>query len=121
MAYVIEADENGSLVVPAEAAGRVPPGAQFTVEPHGNVVILRRQRSVRSTNSAAGSPCLKRPLTWSTSGSIWSSLTNLKGKRIHAHLLAAMQANGVSHLLTFNAADFPTDTGLTIRSLDRLA
>ena len=45
MAYVIEADESGSLVVPAGAVGRVPPGARFTVEPHGNVVILRRQRS----------------------------------------------------------------------------
>src|SRR5439155_2443591 len=34
----------------------------------------------------------------------------LKGKRIHdAHLLATMQTNGVTHLLTFNAADLPTD------------
>lgn len=40
---------------------------------------------------------------------------DLKGKRIHdAHLLATMKANGVTLLLTFNAADFPTDPSVTI-------
>ena len=40
---------------------------------------------------------------------------DLKGKRIHdAHLLATMKANGVTRLLTFNAADFPPDSGVTI-------
>ncbi len=39
----------------------------------------------------------------------------LKGKRIHdAHLLATMKANGVDLLVTFNAADFPVDPGITI-------
>jgi predicted nucleic acid-binding protein len=38
----------------------------------------------------------------------------LKGKRVHdAHLLATMKANGITHLLTFNAADFPTDPSIT--------
>lgn len=40
---------------------------------------------------------------------------DLKGKRIHdAHLLATMQANGISRLLTCNPADFPADLGITI-------
>jgi predicted nucleic acid-binding protein len=40
---------------------------------------------------------------------------DLKGKRIHdAHLLATMQANGVSQLLTCNPADFPAGTGISI-------
>jgi predicted nucleic acid-binding protein len=39
----------------------------------------------------------------------------LKGKRVHdAHLLATMKANGVSRLLTLNAADFPPSSGFTI-------
>jgi hypothetical protein len=42
---MIEAGKDGSLVVPLGAAGPVPPGARFTVEPHGNVVILRREPS----------------------------------------------------------------------------
>jgi predicted nucleic acid-binding protein len=49
---------------------------------------------------------------------LWLDLVvsnELKGKRIHdAHLLATMQANGVTHLLTFNVADFPPGAGLTI-------
>ena len=49
---------------------------------------------------------------------LWLDLVvsnELKGKRIHdAHLLATMQANGVTHLLTFNAADFPPGAGITI-------
>jgi predicted nucleic acid-binding protein len=41
----------------------------------------------------------------------------LKGKRIHdAHLLATMQANGVSRLLTCNAADFPPVPDINILS-----
>ncbi|MBI1786444.1 MAG: hypothetical protein HYR60_02695 [Acidobacteria bacterium] len=40
---------------------------------------------------------------------------DLKGKRIHdAHLLATMKANGVSRLLTYNAADFPAEAGFSI-------
>jgi predicted nucleic acid-binding protein len=40
---------------------------------------------------------------------------DLKGKRIHdAHLLATMQANGVSRLLTCNAGDFPAEPGISI-------
>lgn len=49
---------------------------------------------------------------------LWLDLVvsnELKGKRIHdAHLLATMQANGVTHLLTFNAADFPLGAGIAI-------
>ena len=49
---------------------------------------------------------------------LWLDLVvsnSLKGKRIHdAHLLATMQANGVTRLLTFNTADFPPGAGLTI-------
>ena len=41
----------------------------------------------------------------------------LKGKRIHdAHLLATMQANGVTRLLTFDTSDFPAISGITILS-----
>lgn len=39
----------------------------------------------------------------------------LKGKRIHdAHLLATMKANAITRLLTFNAADFPAESGISI-------
>ena len=39
----------------------------------------------------------------------------LKGRRIHdAHLLATMKANGVTRLLTFNTADFPAESGITL-------
>ncbi len=51
---------------------------------------------------------------------IWIELVaahDVKGKRIHdAHLLATMKANGVSHLLTFNASDFPVMDDLAILS-----
>lgn len=40
---IIRADENGSLVVPAVLVGGVHPGTIYTVEPHGDVVILRRE------------------------------------------------------------------------------
>jgi hypothetical protein len=43
MAQVIQADENGTLVVSADLMGRVEPGARFSVEPYGDVVILRRE------------------------------------------------------------------------------
>jgi predicted nucleic acid-binding protein len=40
-----------------------------------------------------------------------------EGKRIHdAHLLATMQANGVTRLLTFDTSDFPAISGITILS-----
>ncbi len=40
---------------------------------------------------------------------------DLNGKRIHdAHLPATMKANGVTRLVTFNAADFPPDPCVTI-------
>lgn len=43
MGQTIRADENGALVVSSGLLGRVEPGARFSVEPHGNVVILRRE------------------------------------------------------------------------------
>lgn len=44
---------------------------------------------------------------------------DLKGKRIHdAHLLATMKANGVSRLLTSNAADFPAKADFCILTPD---
>lgn len=44
---------------------------------------------------------------------------DLKGKRIHdAHLLATMKANGVTRLLTLNAADFPAESGISILTPD---
>ena len=43
MANVIQADENGALVVPPGAAGQAQPGSRFTVEPYGDSVILRRR------------------------------------------------------------------------------
>jgi hypothetical protein len=42
MAQTIQSDEQGELVAPA---GVVPPATRFTVEPHGDVVILRREPS----------------------------------------------------------------------------
>jgi predicted nucleic acid-binding protein len=51
---------------------------------------------------------------------LWLDLVvthGLKGKRIHdAHLLATMKANGITRLLTFNAADFPAESGVSILS-----
>jgi len=43
MGQIIQADENGALVVSAGLLGRVEPGTRFSVEPHGDVVILRRE------------------------------------------------------------------------------
>jgi hypothetical protein len=43
MGQIIQADENGTLVVSAGLLGGVEPGARFSVEPHGDVVILRRE------------------------------------------------------------------------------
>jgi hypothetical protein len=40
MGQMIESDSRGTLVVPA---GVVPPLTRFSVEPHGDVVILRRE------------------------------------------------------------------------------
>lgn len=49
---------------------------------------------------------------------IWMRIVTtreLKGKRIHdAHLLATLIANGISHLLTFNAPDFPPTETVTV-------
>jgi predicted nucleic acid-binding protein len=49
---------------------------------------------------------------------LWLDLVirnSLRGKRIHdAHLLATMRANGVTKLLTLNAADFPATPGITV-------
>jgi hypothetical protein len=44
MGRTIQADDNGALVIPAAMLGRVEPGARFSVEPHGNLFILRRER-----------------------------------------------------------------------------
>ena len=43
MGLTIQADDNGALLVPAGAVGRVEPGSRFSVESHGDVVILRRE------------------------------------------------------------------------------
>jgi len=43
MSQTIQADETGALVVPAGMVGRVEPGARFSVEQYGNVVMLRRE------------------------------------------------------------------------------
>jgi hypothetical protein len=43
MARVIESDVQGVLVVPA---GVVPPTTRFSVEPCGDIVILRREPSL---------------------------------------------------------------------------
>ncbi len=46
MPKIIQANENGTLIVPA---GLVQPGAKYTVEPRGDVVILRRELSNGNT------------------------------------------------------------------------
>jgi hypothetical protein len=43
MGQTIQADENGALVVSSGILGGVEPGARFSVELHGDVVILRRE------------------------------------------------------------------------------
>ena len=43
MELTIRADARGALVVPASMAGRVEPGARFSVEPHGDTLSLRRE------------------------------------------------------------------------------
>ena len=43
MGLTIQADEHGALVVPAGMVGRAEPGVTFSVEAHGDVVILRRE------------------------------------------------------------------------------
>jgi hypothetical protein len=48
----------------------------------------------------------------------WEALVvahDCKGKVAHdARLVAAMRANGITHILTFNCADFQRFTGITI-------
>lgn len=41
----IQADKNGALLLPAGSMGHVEPGDAFSVEPHPDVVILRREPS----------------------------------------------------------------------------
>jgi hypothetical protein len=43
MGLTIQADETGGLALPAGVMGQVEPGARFSVEPHGDIVILRRE------------------------------------------------------------------------------
>ncbi|MEK7408833.1 MAG: hypothetical protein AAB225_27530 [Acidobacteriota bacterium] len=45
MGHTVQADEHGALVVPAELLGNVCPGTRYAVEPHGDVLILRREGS----------------------------------------------------------------------------
>ena len=56
MGPTIQADENGSLIVPAAMMGRITPGATFSVEPHGDVLILRREPSEADRWWAATTP-----------------------------------------------------------------
>ncbi len=43
----------------------------------------------------------------------------VSGVQVHdAHLVAAMLANGITHILTFNAADFTRYTGAGIVVVD---
>ncbi|MBI4906894.1 MAG: hypothetical protein HY820_24915 [Acidobacteria bacterium] len=42
MGLTIQADEDGALLVPAGSMG-VEPGTRFSVEPHGDLFILRRE------------------------------------------------------------------------------
>ncbi len=53
MGQTIQADEAGVLVVPA---GLAPPGARFTVEVRGEVVILRRDPSAADEWWASTTP-----------------------------------------------------------------
>jgi hypothetical protein len=43
MGLTIQADESGALVLPAESPGQVEPGTRFSVEPRGDVILLRRE------------------------------------------------------------------------------
>jgi hypothetical protein len=43
MSHTIQAGDDGALVLPAAMLGRVEPGAKFSVEPHGDLFILRRE------------------------------------------------------------------------------
>lgn len=56
MAHVIQADENGALIVPAGAAGPVQPGSRFTVESCGDAVILRLESPAAEAWWAATTP-----------------------------------------------------------------
>lgn len=53
---------------------------------------------------------------------IWRQLVvayGVSGVQVHdAHLVAAMLANGITHILTFNAADFTRYTGAGIVVVD---
>jgi hypothetical protein len=72
-----------------------------------------RMPAAQLTDSGGSLTCSTiRRKSW-TSGLVVAH--SLKGKRIHdAHLLATMKANGVSRLLTCNAADVPPDSDITI-------
>lgn len=43
MSLTIQTDETGALIVPAGSMGSLEPGVRFSVESHGDVVILRRE------------------------------------------------------------------------------
>ena len=62
MSLTIQTDESGTLVLPADAIGQVEPGTAFSVEPHGDVVILRRQPDVAERWWATTTPAER--VTW---------------------------------------------------------
>ena len=56
MSLTILADESGALMLPAGSIGQIEPGARFRVEPHGDVVILRREADEAERWWAATTP-----------------------------------------------------------------
>jgi predicted nucleic acid-binding protein len=76
--------------------------------------------TVERTRSTVGTLLARFPILYEPPEvvGIWIGIVTergVKGKRVHdAHLLATMKANGVSHLLTFNASDFPAMDDLAI-------
>lgn len=65
MGLTIEADEKGALVLPPGSVGTIAPGARFSVEPRGDLVILRREPANSSLDEAGDAAAkIARLRTW---------------------------------------------------------
>lgn len=52
MGVTIQADENGALLIPPGAVASVAPGAKFSLELQGDVVILRREPAAATLHTS---------------------------------------------------------------------
>lgn len=62
MAVTIQADENGALLIPPGSG--IEPGARFSVEPRGDLLILRREPAASPDQSDGTAAKIARLREW---------------------------------------------------------